>query len=43
MVAVGAVGVIVGYLLFATLVVQEYLGALDTIRGGWNVSNIRQY
>ena len=38
MVAVGALGVIGGYLLFALLGVGEYLGALDTVQGGWNVS-----
>lgn len=36
MVAVGAVGMIAGYLFFSIVAVEEYLGALDTVRGGWN-------
>lgn len=34
--ALGAVGMVASYLLFATLATDEYLGAFDTIRGGWN-------
>ena len=40
MVALGAAGMLASYLSFATLATDEYLGAVDTIRGGWNVSGI---
>jgi len=36
MVALGAAGMLASYLSFATLATDEYLGAVDTIRGGWN-------
>jgi hypothetical protein len=40
MCALGAAGMVASYLLFATLATDEYLGAFDTIRGGWNVSDL---